>query len=448
LSVAVLLGAHCLSQKNVVSRDPCSGLRNGDGSIQLPSLWSMWWYRLDVSLLSAPVASDGLRLKLRHSGPETCAQGVCTYSNPYYSQCLPGAGTTSAQTTTQTTTQTSAQTTTQTTTQITTQTATTTTTTATATGVLPSTFQWSSSAALIGPKSDSEMLAAIKDPSIIYYDGLYHVFASTAKESGYNLVYMNFADFNSANSSTFHYLDATPIGTGYRAAPQVFFHAPQNLWYLIYQDGNAAYSTNTNLTNPAGWSAPNHFWSAMPSIVSQNIGSGYWVDMWVICDTANCYHFSSDDNGHLYRAQTSLANFPNAMGQPVIAKSDTPDNLFEASNVYYVNNEYFLIVECIGSDGRRYFRSWTSSSLAGTWNNLAASQSDPFAGAVDVTFSGTPWTKDISHGEMIRTNVDQTMTISPCDLRYLYQGVDPNATEDYNSLPWRLGLLTQTNSAC
>jgi hypothetical protein len=47
---------------------------------------------------------------------------------------------------------------------------------------------------------------------------------------------------------------------------------------------------------------------------------------------------------------------------------------------------------------------------------------------------------------MIRDGVDQTLTISPCQMRYLYQGMDPNATGDYNRLPWRLALLTQTNS--
>jgi len=315
---------------------------------------------------------------------------------------------------------------------------------------LPSSFQWSSSGILVSPKSDSYGIAGIKDPSIVYYNGKYHVFASTAKASGYNLVYFSFTDFSQANAATFHYLDQTPIGTGYRAAPQVFYFAPQSLWYLVFQNGNAAYSTNKDISNPAGWSAPQNFFSGTPTIVTQNIGSGYWVDMWVICDTANCHLFSSDDNGHLYRAQTSVSNFPSGMGAPVIALSDsTPNNLFEASNVYNVGGgKYLLLVEAIGSDGARYFRSWTSTSLSGTWTGLANTESNPFARSNNVVFSGTAWTKSISHGEMIRTNVDQTMTISPCNLRYLYQGLSPSATGDYNSLPWQLGLLTQTNSAC
>jgi len=250
-----------------------------------------------------------------------------------------------------------------------------------------SSFKWSSSAALISPKNDGKGIAALKDPSIIFYNGAYHVFASTAVSSGYNMVYLTFTDFSQAESATFHYLDATPIGAGYRAAPQVFYKTSQKLWYLIFQDGNAAYSTNTDITNPAGWSAVKHFWTSQPSIITQNIGAGYWVDMWVICDTANCYHFSSDDNGHLYRASTTLANFPNNMGQPVIALSDSnKNNLFEASNVYKVGSQYLLIVECIGSTGHRYFRSWTSSSLSGSWTALAATEANPFAGTANVVF--------------------------------------------------------------
>ncbi|GAB2870312.1 hypothetical protein GCM10027074_42390 [Streptomyces deserti] len=94
------------------------------------------------------------------------------------------------------------------------------------------------------------------------------------------------------------------------------------------------------------------------------------------------------------------------------------------------------------------FRSWTAPAVTGPWRPLADTESNPSARADNVTFDGTPWTRDISHGELIRNGVDQTLTISPCNLRFLYQGMDPGATDPYNLLPWRLGLLTQTNSTC
>ncbi|MDT0566111.1 non-reducing end alpha-L-arabinofuranosidase family hydrolase [Streptomyces sp. DSM 3412] len=316
---------------------------------------------------------------------------------------------------------------------------------------LPSRFSWSSSGTLISPKSDAtHNIAGIKDPTVVQYNGKYHVFASVASSSGYNLVYLNFSDWSQAGSATHHYLDRSAIGAGYRAAPQVFYYAPQRLWYLVYQTGNASYSTNPDISNPNGWSAPRNFYSSMPDIIRQNIGNGYWVDMWVICDSANCYLFSSDDNGHLYRSQTTVGQFPNGFTNTVIAAQDSKYALFEASNVYKVQgaNQYLLLVEAIGSDGRRYFRSWTSSNLAGSWTQLAASESNPFARSNNVSFPSGAWTRDVSHGEMLRAGYDQTLTIPACRLQYLYQGLNPGASGDYNLLPWRLGLLTQTNSTC
>ena len=160
-------------------------------------------------------------------------------------------------------------------------------------------------------------------------------------------MYLNFTDWSQAGSATHHYLDRSAIGTGYRAAPQVFYNAPQRLWYLVYQTGNASYSTNPDISNPNGWSAPRNFYSSMPDIIRQNIGSGYWVDMWVICDSANCYLFSSDDNGHLYRSQTTVGQFPNGFTNTVIAAQDSKFAMFEASNIYKVqgSNQYLLLVE-------------------------------------------------------------------------------------------------------
>ncbi|MER6378747.1 non-reducing end alpha-L-arabinofuranosidase family hydrolase [Streptomyces sp. NPDC001250] len=87
-------------------------------------------------------------------------------------------------------------------------------------------------------------------------------------------------------------------------------------------------------------------------------------------------------------------------------------------------------------------------SLTGGWTPLADTWDEPFAGRSNVTFPGGAWTEDISHGEMVRAGNDQTLPIDPCHMQYVYQGVDPNAGGDYNSLPWRMGLLTQTNSTC
>ena len=322
-------------------------------------------------------------------------------------------------------------------------------------GSLPSSFSWSSSGILINPKSDStHSIVAVKDPSVVNYNGKWYVLMSTTNSAGnYGMAQISFTDWSQADSAPMYYLDQTPIGSGYKTAPMVFYFAPQKLWYLTYQTGaNMAYSTNPDISNPAGWSAPKNFYSAEPSIVSQNIGSGYWVDSWVICDSANCYLFSADDNGHLYRSTTSISQFPNGFdASTVIAASDSnKNNFYEADNVYKVagTNQYLLIMEAFGPDGQRQFHSFTATSLTGTWTPLAATGASPFAGDENVTFTGTPWTQSISSGEAIRTGYDQTDQISPCHLQYLYQGVAPGSTESYNLLPWRIGLLTQTNSTC
>jgi hypothetical protein len=79
---------------------------------------------------------------------------------------------------------------------------------------------------LISAKNDGRNIKGIKDPSVAFHNSKYYVFASTAVALGYNMVYLSFTDSNQAGNTQFTYLDQTPIRTGYRAAPEVFYFAP------------------------------------------------------------------------------------------------------------------------------------------------------------------------------------------------------------------------------
>jgi hypothetical protein len=293
---------------------------------------------------------------------------------------------------------------------------------------LPTTYSWTSTQALIAPQAAN--FVSIKDPTIVRYNDLYHVFATVfdTTRNAWSAVYLNFSDFSNAGSAVQVPLADKPVGDA--VAPQVFYFRPHNRWYLISQWG-AKYSTNTDISNPDGWTAPKSLLSGGPPNA---------LDYWVICDDANCHLFFSADNGKLYRSKTPIGNFPNFSGYETVM-SDEVGKLFEASNVYKVEgtNQYLLLVEAYGP---RYFRSWSSTSLDGPWTPLADKQSAPFAGAANVSFEGERWTDDISHGEMIRAGHDETMAISGCNMQFLYQGVDPHSgAPSYDHLPYRLGLI-------
>ena len=307
-------------------------------------------------------------------------------------------------------------------------------------------FSWTSTGPLISPVPDAQHpIISMKDPTVVYHDGKWHVYATTGDSTGHwSMAYLSFRSWDEAASAKPYYLDQNPPLRGYHCAPQVFYFRPQKKWYLIYQSPAPTYSTSDDLGKPETWTPPKPFFRGTPSSVVED-----WIDFWVICDDSHAYLFFSDDHGRYYRSRTKLENFPNGFDDPVVIIHEANRfDLFEASCVYRLKgmNQYLCFIECLGQGGRRYFKAFTSARLDGAWTPVAHANSwqTPFAGAMNVKAEkgGELWTADISHGEMLRDSIDETMTIDPAHLSFLYQGMDRTVSErNYALLPYRLALL-------
>jgi len=59
-----------------------------------------------------------------------------------------------------------------------------------------------------------------------------------------------------------------------------------------------------------------------------------------------------------------------------------------------------------------------------------------------------PWTDNVSHGELIRDGYDQTLTVRPGNLRFIFQGMrdEHKSGKGYGQFQWRIGMLRQVTN--
>jgi len=307
---------------------------------------------------------------------------------------------------------------------------------------LPKSIKWQSTGIIVDVKSDgSHNIVSVKDPTIQIYNGKYLIYCTVYNRSKneYNMQFIQFDDFSKANDAKPIFMDQVQGFSGYKCAPELFYFAPQDLWYLIWQQQDPAYSTTKTPDNPNSWSAPKRFYPGGQIPKAPQLP----IDYWPIADDKNFYLFFTGDDGKVYRVKTSLDKFPEGFGEPVVVKSLNQNIIFEGSSHYKVKgtaNTYLHVVEGMGNP--RYFSAWTSEGIEGEWKDYMVGQSNPFAHHnKNVTFPQGKWTNDISHGELLRENPDQTQELDLCNLQLLYQGRNPNSGGAYELLPYRLGLL-------
>jgi len=304
--------------------------------------------------------------------------------------------------------------------------------------------KWEYSAPLLAPEDrDTEPSHAQKDPTLVFYEGRWHVFMTVKLPGRSAIEYCSFEKWESAQAAPRTLL--TVSDSSYFCAPQVFYFSPHKKWYLIYQVGVpkskkmwVAYSTTSTIADPTSWTKAKPILDGGPHDPRQVGG----LDYWIICDEQRAYLFLTSLNGKMWRLWTDLEMFPDGFGHCELALQAA---IFEASHTYKLKGrkQYLTIVE---QKGRRFYKAYVADRLDGTWFPVADSVVRPFAGANNIQpAAGVPrWTDNVSHGELVRDGIDQTLTVDPANLRFVFQGLlqKDKAGKGYGQFQWRIGMLT------
>ena len=309
-------------------------------------------------------------------------------------------------------------------------------------GLLGRPIKWVSTDILVAPQNDdTHVLHSIKDPTISLIDGRWEIYAtahmtSPKSRNTFNMIHVSFADWKDAAKAPLFYMDNNPNFTGYKCAPEMFYFTPQKKWYFTFQTQPPVFCTSVTPGDPNSWTKPEPFFAPgtpMPRLP---------IDFHFIGDGEHMYMFFTGDDGNFYRSRTTYADFPKGFSNPVIAMRGNRNGVFEAGFTYKIKgvDKYLTCVEALGAG--RYYRAYVADKLDGEWYPVEGfdTPEHPFAGKANMTFENgvTPWSGQVSHGEMIRATNDERMILDPDNLMFLYQGIsDADNRGDYGQLAYR-----------
>ncbi|WP_205325424.1 non-reducing end alpha-L-arabinofuranosidase family hydrolase [Glycomyces sp. YM15] len=166
---------------------------------------------------------------------------------------------------------------------------------------LTTSFQWSSTGPLIGPKPDANHpVVAVKDLTVVRCNGQWIVYMTTADGNGaWSMVMTSFSDWSQAGSAPQRFLSDNPNLRGwYTAAPQLFYFAPRDEWYLVYQTGPPSYFVSKNPADPMSWSAPKRRAPTAPAADSGAASAAVRSDLRRMKDTPSSRNSASSRDIH------------------------------------------------------------------------------------------------------------------------------------------------------
>lgn len=316
---------------------------------------------------------------------------------------------------------------------------------------------------------------AVKDPTIVEYNGKWHMFYTSktspaTKETmphiARNLTglgYVTAPSLDELNSA--ERIDFGLIYNSIIIAPQVFYFGPQKLWYLIAHtmvdgrpDLQPIYMTNPDIEDVYGWTMP-------IKLNTRKINNGFWIDFWVICDDHKAHLFYTDHEGSMFRFECPIEEFPhgfaNKREETVLTERGEDEKgrwrMHEASHIYRVKKDgkYLNLLEAIYPhptrkhywDSRsRFLFAMVADKLEGPWRRVELGPNDFLGNPANLyNEDGTKAVYDqVSHPELIRSGYDQRLEIEDYNLDLLFQAFDADTIGDdfnYDLLPWKLMIM-------